>query len=88
MSLNWTDTQRNRLVELDADATALARTFDDAGQRNRAFQTLEKERVAAHRRHLDTLRSGPRRPRGCAGWRPHWWKRWYPMALYRCPPRC
>ena len=65
MNLNWTDIQHKRLVELDADAATLARTFDDANQRNRAFQTLEKERVAAHRRHLDDLRSGARRPRLC-----------------------
>ncbi len=65
MNLNWTEIQRKRLVELDADAATLTRTFDDAGQRNRAFQGLEKERVAAHRRHLDDLRSGVRRPRLC-----------------------
>ena len=65
MNLNWTDIQRNRLVELNADATTLARTFDDTDQRNRAFQRLEKERVAAHRRHLDDLRNGARRPRLC-----------------------
>ncbi len=65
MDLNWTDIQRKRLVELDADATTLNRTFDDTDQRNRAFQTLEKERVAAHRRHLEDLRSGHRRPRLC-----------------------
>ena len=65
MNLNWTDIQRNRLVELNADATTLARTFDDCDQRNRAFQRSEKERVAAHRRHLDDLRSGARRPRLC-----------------------
>jgi pyrrolysyl-tRNA synthetase-like protein len=65
MNLNWTDIQRKRLAELDADDATLARTFDDTGQRNRAFQRLEKERVAAHRRHLDALRSGARRPRLC-----------------------
>lgn len=65
MNLNWTEIQRKRLVELDADIATLARTFDDAGQRNRAFQGLVKERVAAHRRHLDDLRSGVRRPRLC-----------------------
>ncbi len=43
MKLNWTDIQRNRLVELDTDATTLARTFDNADQRNRTFQALEKE---------------------------------------------
>ena len=65
MNLNWTDIQRKRLVELDVDAATLAITFDDADQRNRAFQTVEKERIAAHRRQLDALRSGHRRPRLC-----------------------
>lgn len=65
MNLEWTDIQRKRLVELDADAATLARTFDDVDRRNRAFQTLEKERVAAHRRQLDALRRGHRRPRLC-----------------------
>lgn len=65
MNLNWTDIQRNRLLELNADVETLARTFGDSDQRNRAFQKLEKERVTAHRRHLDDLRSGTRRPRLC-----------------------
>ena len=65
MNLNWTDIQRKRLVELDADATTLARTFDDTDQRNRAFQTWEKTRISVQRGQLDALRSGPRRPRLC-----------------------
>ncbi|MEE4113071.1 MAG: pyrrolysine--tRNA(Pyl) ligase large subunit [Desulfobacteraceae bacterium] len=65
MNLNWTEIQRKRLAELDADDETLARAFDDAGQRDRAFQRVEKDRVAAHRRHLDDLRSGSRRPRLC-----------------------
>ena len=65
MNLKWTDGQHKRLVELDADANSLARTFDNTDQRDRIFQTLEEERVASHRRHLDALRNGPRRPRLC-----------------------
>ncbi len=65
MNLNWTEIQRRRLAELETDDATLARTFEDADQRNRAFQTLEKERVAAHRRHLEEIRSGARRPRLC-----------------------
>jgi pyrrolysyl-tRNA synthetase-like protein len=65
VKLTWTDIQHNRLVELDADAMIRVRTFDDADQRNRTFQALEKGLVASHRRHLDALRSGPRRPRLC-----------------------
>ncbi|WP_319409158.1 pyrrolysine--tRNA(Pyl) ligase large subunit [uncultured Desulfosarcina sp.] len=65
MSIYWTDIQRKRLVELDADANTLDRAFDDTDRRNRAFQTLEKGLVASHRRQLDALRSGCRRPRLC-----------------------
>ena len=65
MSHTWTDTQRIRLKELDADEKTLARTFADADARNRAFQNCEKALVQAHRRHLEALRDGPRRPRLC-----------------------
>jgi pyrrolysyl-tRNA synthetase-like protein len=65
MSFHWTAIQRKRLVELDVDAATLARTFDTADGRNRAFQALEKERVALQRRRLDALRRGTRRPRLC-----------------------
>ena len=65
MSVQWTDSQRKRLVELDADAVMLACEFEDAQRRDRTFQQWEKERVSAHRRHLERLRSGPRRPRLC-----------------------
>jgi phenylalanyl-tRNA synthetase alpha chain len=63
--VQWTDSQRQRLVELDADAAMLACEFEDAEQRNRTFQQWERERVSAHRRHLQELRSGFRRPRLC-----------------------
>ena len=65
MTLDWTETQHKRLVELDADAHTLAQTFADADQRNSAFQAWEKARVSAGRRHLDLLRNGSRRPRLC-----------------------
>lgn len=65
MDLKWTDSQRRRLVELNADGPTLARTFGDTGERNRAFQEYEKARVSDHRRHLESLRRGDRRPRLC-----------------------
>jgi pyrrolysyl-tRNA synthetase-like protein len=65
VSLHWTSIQRNRLVELDADAETLTQTFEDAHQRNRAFQAWEKRRVSDHRRQLDLLRSGSRQPHLC-----------------------
>ena len=63
--LQWTESQHKRLVELDADAATLARTFDDTVERNRAFQVWEKKRVGAQRDHLEALRNGARRPRLC-----------------------
>jgi len=65
MNFHWTAIQRKRLVELNADAATLERTFDTTAGRNRAFQTLEKERVSLQRNHLDALRRGIRRPRLC-----------------------
>lgn len=65
MALTWTDTQRIRLKALEADEKTLARTFADTDARNRAFQSWEKAQVQAHRRHLDALRNGSRRPRLC-----------------------
>jgi phenylalanyl-tRNA synthetase alpha chain len=65
VTVQWTDSQRQRLVELDADAAMLACVFEDARRRDRSFQQWERERVSAHRRHLEALRSGLRRPRLC-----------------------
>ncbi len=65
MTLTWTDTQRIRLKELDADEATLAQRFADAEARNQAFQRWTKQRVQAHRNQLQALRDGPRRPRLC-----------------------
>lgn len=65
MNLHWTNIQRKRLVELDADARTLAQTFENADQRNRAFQAWEKVRVSDHHHRLEALRSGSRQPRLC-----------------------
>lgn len=65
MTLHWTESQRKRLVELDADAATQGRTFVDAGERNRAYQAWEKAQVSAQRERLGALRSGPRQSRLC-----------------------
>lgn len=65
MTLEWTQSQRKRLVELDADAATLERSFADPEERNRAYQAWEKAQVSAQREQLDALRSGSRRPRLC-----------------------
>ena len=63
--LQWTPSQRQRLVELDAGADTLEKTFADAGERNRAYQKWETAQVGAQRDRLDALRNGSRRPRLC-----------------------
>jgi len=65
VTLHWTESQRKRLVELDADSATQGRTFADPGERNRAYQKWEKAQVGAQREQLQTLRSGPRQPRLC-----------------------
>ena len=65
MKLEWTETQRVRLLELGVDATTLAWTFDNADQRNREFQTWVKQRTSDLRCRLAALRHETRRPRLC-----------------------
>jgi pyrrolysyl-tRNA synthetase-like protein len=65
VTLQWTESQRKRLVELDADAATQRRSFVDAGERNRAYQAWEKEQVRTQHERLDALRGGPRQSRLC-----------------------
>ena len=41
----WTETQKGRLIELDADTKDLDRMFETVKQRNQTFQQLEKTLV-------------------------------------------
>ncbi|MGD8702017.1 MAG: pyrrolysine--tRNA(Pyl) ligase large subunit [Desulfosarcina sp.] len=65
MKLDWTKTQRIRLLELGADAATLARTFDNADHRHREFQAVVKQRTSDLHRRLADLRQKFRRPRLC-----------------------
>ena len=65
MTVSWTDTQSRRLNELDADSSELERQFDSPPAREQAFQKLEKQLVAAHRRRLDEYRRNQLRPALC-----------------------
>lgn len=62
LALEWTDTQRHRLVELGAAPCDLGMTFDDPGTRNSRFQELTSRLAAGHKRHLAVLRERHRRP--------------------------
>ena len=65
MKVSWSETQRRRLNELEASDQHLEQEFETEKDRDRAFQTLEKDFVRSAHQKLDELRSGPRRPRLC-----------------------
>lgn len=58
--MNWTEEQNKRLLDLGADATTLAASFEDAAKRNQAFQDIEKKMARATadqiRHHLAEVR--------------------------------
>ncbi len=63
MSFTWTQTQLERLKELDAGEKDLESRFETAEVRDRAFQDLEKSLVRSAHHKLEELRTGSRRPR-------------------------
>ena len=65
MNVNWTEIQHARLIELAGDDAALARQFENAETRDKAYQLLEKQLVKVQRQKLQELREGPRRPKLC-----------------------
>jgi len=65
LQTKWTAIQQARLIELAADDTALARQFENAAARDKAYQQLEKQLVQVQRQKLQQLRDGPRRPKLC-----------------------
>ena len=65
MSINWTQIQRARLMELAAGKGELDMQFESTAARNRAFQQLERQLVRVQRLKLQQLRDGHRRPGLC-----------------------
>jgi len=65
LTTTWTDTQAQRLKELDADPSEWDRQFESATTREQAFQKLEKQLVSAHRQRLDEFRQIHQRPALC-----------------------
>ena len=63
MNIIWTQTQLERLKELEAVEDDLGRAFGTNKDRDKAYQKLEKHLVDSARRKLDKLRAGHRRPR-------------------------
>jgi len=62
----WTETQKNRLMELNADAQDLVQVFEDETLRNKTFQKLVTARVKAEKIKLEKIRSSQRRPGLCS----------------------
>jgi phenylalanyl-tRNA synthetase alpha chain len=65
LNITWTDIQRNRLAELNADGSELDRQFGSPSIRDSAFQQLEKKLVKVQRLKLLELREVHRRPGLC-----------------------
>ena len=61
----WTQTQTQRLNELNAPDSALKKTFDDEPAREKAYQALEKSLVINQRRRLAEFQTTHRRPELC-----------------------
>lgn len=61
----WTQTQAQRLNELNAPHPTLKKTFDDEAAREKAYQALEKSLVNRQRRQLAELQTAPSRPERC-----------------------
>ena len=53
--VTWTQTQTDRLKEVEADADDLERSFSDTIERNRQFQKLETQLVEKARRRLQEV---------------------------------
>jgi phenylalanyl-tRNA synthetase alpha chain len=65
LTIIWTDTQSQRLKELDADQTQQDKQFASAADREEAFQKLEKQLVTSHRQRLKEYRETQLRPALC-----------------------
>lgn len=61
----WTETQRNRLIELNAETQKLEQEFEDETKRNQAFQKLINSLVKTQKLKLETMRNNERRPGLC-----------------------
>jgi phenylalanyl-tRNA synthetase alpha chain len=65
LAITWTDAQSQRLKELQAGKAELHRRFESNAARGRAYQTLEKQLVEAHRQRLTKFREEKLRPGIC-----------------------
>ena len=63
VSMGWSDTQRRRLLELDAADHEIDPGFKNAAARDQAYQEIEKRLVKRARRRLGAMRAACPRPR-------------------------
>lgn len=66
MTISWTETQAQRLNELDAAELDLDRQFNSIEVREHAYQKLEQKLVAEHRKRLNEFRQTGLRPALCS----------------------
>lgn len=65
MQMKLTETQRQRLRELNAPGSLLEQPFDTAKERDKAYQETEKRLVEENRQHLLRIRDTDRHPALC-----------------------
>lgn len=65
LEFTWSKVQKQRLVELNADESVLKYTFRNTKERDKAFQSLDKELVLANKKHLINLKNKEMRPLLC-----------------------
>ncbi len=63
--ISWTQTQTQRLKELNAEDSALKKIFADKPTREAAHQALEKTLVTTQRSQLAEFQATHRRPELC-----------------------
>lgn len=65
MSITLTETQKQRLRELDADTRLAEKVFSDVQERDASFKMIEKSLIEEEKQHLRNLRRHHRRPAVC-----------------------
>jgi phenylalanyl-tRNA synthetase alpha chain len=65
MSITFTETQKQRLRELDADTNLAEKVFSNAQERNASFKMMEKRLIEDEKQRLQNLRNYHRCPMIC-----------------------
>ncbi len=65
MSVTWTVTQKQKLIELNGEPALFNQTFTSSSERDQAFQKIERELVQKNKQHLLELKNSGFRPLVC-----------------------